>query len=57
MNPVNWIEMPVKDMPRAKAFYIALLGRELQDMARPGADMRWRRCRWSGTCRTRAAHW
>jgi predicted enzyme related to lactoylglutathione lyase len=39
MNPVNWIEMPVKDMQRAKAFYTTLLGRELKDMPSPGGDM------------------
>src|SRR5262245_28846707 len=39
MNPVNWIEMPVKDMKRAKAFYQRLLGRDLQDMPSPGGEM------------------
>jgi predicted enzyme related to lactoylglutathione lyase len=39
MNPVNWIEMPVTNMPRAKAFYSTLLGQELQDMPTEGTDI------------------
>lgn len=36
MNAINWFEIPVKDMARAKAFYGAVLGQELQDM--PGGE-------------------
>lgn len=36
MNAINWFEIPVKDMARAKAFYGAVLGQPLQDM--PGSD-------------------
>ena len=36
MNAINWFEIPVKDMARAKAFYGAVLGQELQDM--PGSE-------------------
>lgn len=35
---VNWIEIPVTDMARAKAFYRALLGVELVDFAAPGYE-------------------
>lgn len=28
MNPVNWFEIPVKDLERAKKFYESLLGIE-----------------------------
>jgi predicted enzyme related to lactoylglutathione lyase len=31
-NPVGWFEIYVKDMPRAKAFYEALLGVKLQKL-------------------------
>ncbi len=31
-NPVGWFEIYVEDMPRAKAFYEAVLGRKLQQL-------------------------
>lgn len=31
-NPVGWFEIYVKDMPRAKAFYEAVLGLKLQKL-------------------------
>ena len=39
-NPVGWFELYVSDMARAKAFYSAMLQRELFDLpASPGIDM------------------
>lgn len=35
MNPVNWFEIPVVDMKRARAFYSKVLGREMMDMPSP----------------------
>lgn len=35
INSINWFEIPVKDFIRAKAFYAALLGAEIQDMPHP----------------------
>ena len=39
MNPVTWIEMPVTDMARAKAFYAQLLGSPVKDLDSPVEDM------------------
>ena len=39
MNPVNWFEIPVKDMARAKKFYTTVLEKELTDMQMPGMEM------------------
>lgn len=39
MNPVNWFEIPVKDMARAKSFYSTVIGKELSDMEMPGTAM------------------
>jgi len=33
---INWLEIPVTDMPRAKAFYAAVLGVDLVDFTMPG---------------------
>lgn len=38
-NPVNWFEIPVTDIERAKAFYNALLGFSFEDMAMDKALM------------------
>lgn len=38
-NPVGWFEIYVKDMPRARAFYEALLGVTLQSLEMPDAEM------------------
>lgn len=39
-NPVGWFELYVSDMARAKAFYSAMLQRELFDLpGAPGIDM------------------
>jgi predicted enzyme related to lactoylglutathione lyase len=35
MNVVNWFEIAVRDMKRAKAFYSRVLGCELKDMKSP----------------------
>ena len=35
-NPVTWFEIYVNDLPRAKAFYEAVLGIELTPEASPG---------------------
>ena len=35
VNAVNWFEIPVTDMARAKKFYGALLGVELMDLPSP----------------------
>ena len=32
-NSIDWVEIPVKDMARAKDFYKKVLGKELADMA------------------------
>ena len=37
MNVVNWFEIPVKKMQRAKQFYSNILAKELSDM--PGMEM------------------
>lgn len=38
-NPVGWFEIYVQDMPRAKAFYEAVLGTTLSKLESPGMDM------------------
>lgn len=38
-NALNWFEIPVRDLQRAKKFYEAILGIKLQDMEMPGATM------------------
>lgn len=38
-NVVNWFEIPVKDLNRAKKFYENLLGVKMQDMPMPGMEM------------------
>lgn len=42
-NPVNWFEIYVADLPRAKAFYETVLGVRLEkmDAADPGVDGMW----------------
>ncbi len=34
-NAINWFEIPVKDFDRAKAFYAALFGEDIQEMPHP----------------------
>lgn len=34
-NSINWYEIPVKNFDRAKAFYTALFGEEIQQMPHP----------------------
>ena len=34
-NSINWFEIPVTDFARAKKFYEALLGNEIQEMPHP----------------------
>ena len=38
-NPVAWFEIYVQDMERAKAFYEAVLGVQLEKMPAPTAEM------------------
>ena len=38
-NMVNWFEIPVTDMARAKRFYTAVFGKELTDATMPGMEM------------------
>ncbi|WP_445401848.1 VOC family protein [Zobellella sp. An-6] len=38
MNPVVWFEIYVADMPRARAFYEAMLAVRLEPLADPTAD-------------------
>lgn len=38
-NIVNWFEIPVADMDRAKKFYGSLLSVELQDLQMPGMEL------------------
>ena len=35
-NAINWFEIPVKDIPRAKAFYEKILDIKMQEMEMPG---------------------
>lgn len=37
-NPIVWFEIYVQDMPRAKAFYEAVFGCELNPLPNPDAD-------------------
>ena len=38
-NPVNWFEIYVQDMGRAKAFYERVLGTTFQQLDSPGIEM------------------
>ncbi len=38
-NPVNWFEIYVEDMGRAKAFYEAVFGAQLSKLESPGMEM------------------
>ncbi|MDE2416969.1 MAG: VOC family protein [Burkholderiales bacterium] len=38
-NPVGWFEIYVEEMPRAKAFYEAMLGTSFSRLESPGIDM------------------
>lgn len=38
-NPINWFEIPVTDMDRAKAFYNATFGADFMDLDLNGAHM------------------
>ena len=38
-NVVNWFEVPVNDMNRAKTFYSQLLDKQFQDIPMPGAEI------------------
>lgn len=38
-NPVGWFELYVQDMPRARAFYEAVLGVTLSPLPLPGSDL------------------
>lgn len=38
-NPVGWFEIYVQDVPRAKAFYEAVLGVSLERLATPVGDI------------------
>jgi len=38
-NVVNWFEIPVTDMARAKKFYSTVFNRDLQDMPNPAMEM------------------
>ena len=38
-NVVNWFEIPVNDLTRAKGFYSELLGKDLQDLDMPNTEM------------------
>ncbi|UNK49536.1 VOC family protein [Lysobacter sp. S4-A87] len=38
-NPVGWFEIYVQDMPRARAFYEAVLARKLERLESPGIEM------------------
>jgi len=40
-NPVGWFEIPVDNMPRAKAFYAHTLAIELQDQQMGEVQMAW----------------
>ncbi|MEM8485943.1 MAG: VOC family protein [Bacteroidota bacterium] len=41
MNPINWFEIPVTDMPRAISFYEAVLEFDLKLNELPGMQMAW----------------
>jgi hypothetical protein len=38
-NVVNWFEIPVNDIARAKRFYKQLLGKDFQDLDMPNTEM------------------
>ncbi len=38
-NVVDWFEIPVKDMAKAKKFYSEVFGKELTDMNMPNMEM------------------
>lgn len=38
MNVVDWFEIPVKDIARAKAFYGKVFGKQLSDMNMPDTE-------------------
>ncbi len=38
-NAVNWFEIPVSDMARAKSFYSKVFDKDLQDMPNPNMEM------------------
>lgn len=38
-NPIGWFEIYVQDMPRAKAFYQAVLATTLTQLGSPGIEM------------------
>ena len=38
-NSLNWFEIPVTDMARAKHFYQKAFGIHMEDMSMPGMDM------------------
>ena len=38
-NQINWVEIPVNDMARAKEFYAAVFNYEFNDMTMGGIDM------------------
>lgn len=38
-NPVRWFEIYVQDMPRARAFYEAVFGRKLMNLAMEGVEI------------------
>ena len=40
-NPVNWFEIPVKDMKRAKSFYEKVFGWELSLNKVGSSEMAW----------------
>ena len=40
-NPVNWFEIPVSDLSRARKFYEALCGGELAENEMNGSKMAW----------------
>lgn len=41
MNPIGWVEIPVKDMSRAIKFYNHVLGFELQEISFGDLKMAW----------------
>jgi predicted enzyme related to lactoylglutathione lyase len=41
MNAIGWVEVPVKDMPRAIKFYNAVFGWELKEMDLGDLEMAW----------------
>ena len=38
-NSLNWFEIPVTDLPRAKHFYQVAFGIHMEDMSMPGMEM------------------